>query len=112
MHSEHYRTCRLLSAITRLRSQHSCSNAGIYDPDFIAANQEERADNLIKGTKAEQVEVVRGQIRDFKTRTGVDKIVVLWTANTERYAQVYRGCGRGLDNKQGEGDNRQPLICT
>ena len=61
---------------------------GIYDPDFIAANQEERADNLVKGSKAEQVETIRGHIRDFKARTGVDKIVVLWTANTERYAQV------------------------
>lgn len=29
--------------------------ASIYDPDFIAANQASRADNLIKGNKAEQV---------------------------------------------------------
>lgn len=64
---------------------------GIYDPEFIAANQEERADNLIKGTKAEQVKVVRQQIRDFKASSGVDKVVVLWTANTERYAQVVEG---------------------
>lgn len=28
---------------------------GVYDPDFIAANQEERADNIVKGTKKEQV---------------------------------------------------------
>ncbi len=28
---------------------------GIYDPAFIAANQAERADNVIKGTKREQV---------------------------------------------------------
>jgi myo-inositol-1-phosphate synthase len=61
---------------------------GIYDAEFIAANQEERADNLIKGTKAEQVKVVRQQIREFKEKSGVDKVVVLWTANTERYAQV------------------------
>lgn len=27
----------------------------IYDPDFIAANQASRADNVIKGSKAEQV---------------------------------------------------------
>eukprot|EP00983_Pelagomonas_calceolata_P122282 1160892-Pelagomonas_calceolata.AAC.8 len=60
----------------------------IYDPEFIAANQAERADNCIKGSKAEQVEVVRGQIRDFKKNTGVDKVIVLWTANTERYSQV------------------------
>eukprot|EP00199_Chlamydomonas_sp_CCMP681_P000814 CAMPEP_0119109628 /NCGR_PEP_ID=MMETSP1180-20130426/21409_1 /TAXON_ID=3052 ORGANISM="Chlamydomonas cf sp, Strain CCMP681" /NCGR_SAMPLE_ID=MMETSP1180 /ASSEMBLY_ACC=CAM_ASM_000741 /LENGTH=507 /DNA_ID=CAMNT_0007095493 /DNA_START=62 /DNA_END=1585 /DNA_ORIENTATION=+ len=64
---------------------------GIYDPDFIAANQAERADNLIKGTRAEQVQVVRQQIRDFQTRTGVDRVVVLWTANTERYSSVIEG---------------------
>ena len=28
---------------------------GIYDPAFIAANQAERADNCIKGSKSEQV---------------------------------------------------------
>jgi hypothetical protein len=65
-------------------------HAGIYDPDFIAANQEERADNIIKGSKAEQVHTVRRQIREFKASNGVDKVVVLWTANTERYAQVWQ----------------------
>lgn len=29
--------------------------ASIYDPDFIAANQSSRADNVIKGNKADQV---------------------------------------------------------
>lgn len=36
---------------------------GIYDPDFIAANQEARANNLIKGTKKEQVQQVIKDIR-------------------------------------------------
>ena len=36
---------------------------GIYDPDFIAANQEARADNLIKGTKKQQMEQVIQDIR-------------------------------------------------
>ena len=31
--------------------------SGVYNADFIAANQEERADNLIKGSKAQQVGV-------------------------------------------------------
>ena len=31
--------------------------ASIYIPEFIAANQSHRADNLIQGTKAEQVQV-------------------------------------------------------
>ena len=61
---------------------------GIYDPDFIAANQDSRANSIIKGTKQEQMDAVREQIREFKASTQVDKLVVLWTANTERYAQV------------------------
>jgi myo-inositol-1-phosphate synthase len=37
----------------------------IYYPDFIAANQEDRADNLLKGSKAcmEHVEQIRKDIR-------------------------------------------------
>ena len=39
----------------------------IFDGAFIAANQEERADNVIEATdKWEQVEQVRADIRDFK----------------------------------------------
>ena len=47
---------------------------GIYDPDFIAANQDTRADNIIKGTRSEQVEQVRQQIRTFKEEQKVDKV--------------------------------------
>jgi myo-inositol-1-phosphate synthase len=65
----------------------------VYDPEFIVANQAERVDNCIKGSKAEQVEVLCGQIRDFKSSSGVDKVVVLWTANTERYSQACVGFG-------------------
>lgn len=61
---------------------------GIYDPDFIAANQDTRANNVVKGSKKEQMETIRQHIREFKQRTQVDKVIVLWTANTERYAQV------------------------
>lgn len=31
---------------------------GIYDPDFIAANQGDRANNIIKGTKKEQMQQI------------------------------------------------------
>lgn len=64
---------------------------GIYDPDFIASNQEQRADNCISGTKKEQMEKVRKDLRDFKAQHNLDKVVVLWTANTERYADVISG---------------------
>lgn len=61
---------------------------GIYDPDFIAANQDTRADHCIKGSRQLQLEAVRADIRAFQQRTGVDKVVILWTANTERYSDV------------------------
>merc|ERR1712050_579892 len=64
---------------------------GIYLPEFIAAKQSERADNVLKGTKQELVDQVRGQIRDFKAANGLDKIVVLWTGNTERFAEIREG---------------------
>ena len=64
---------------------------GIFDPKFIAANQAERADNVIPGTKAEQVATVREQLASYKKEHGLDKMVVLWTANTERYAEVKEG---------------------
>lgn len=63
----------------------------IYDPDFIAANQSDRADNTISGTKYEQFQQIRKDIKDFKESKGVDKVVILWTANTERFADVKPG---------------------
>ena len=39
---------------------------GIYDPDFIAANQDTRADSVIKGSRREQMETIRQNIRSFK----------------------------------------------
>ncbi|KAK2592681.1 Myo-inositol-1-phosphate synthase [Conoideocrella luteorostrata] len=72
----------------------------IYYPDFIAANQEDRADNVIEGTKAcnAHVEKLRQDIRDFKSKNGLDKVIVMWTANTERYADVIPGVNDTADN--------------
>ncbi len=70
----------------------------VYDPAFIAANQAERADNCIKGTKMEQVEQIRKDITDFKSANGLDSVVVLWTANTERYADVMVGMNDTKEN--------------
>ena len=60
----------------------------IYFPDFIAANQAERADNVLNGTKQELLNKIREDIREFKVTSGVDKVIVLWTANTERYSEL------------------------
>lgn len=70
----------------------------IYIPDFIAANQEERADNVLTGTKQMMMEQIRRDIHDFKESSGVDKIIVLWTANTERFSDVQAGLNDTADN--------------
>ncbi|TVY35275.1 Inositol-3-phosphate synthase [Lachnellula occidentalis] len=72
----------------------------IYYPDFIAANQEDRADNCISGSKAslEHVEQIRKDIRDFKAKNGLDKVIVQWTANTERFAELAPGVNDTADN--------------
>jgi myo-inositol-1-phosphate synthase len=66
--------------------------------DFIAANQGERADNVLKGTKWEMMEQVRSDIRDFRKQKGLDKVIVLWTANTERFCDVAPGLNDTAEN--------------
>jgi myo-inositol-1-phosphate synthase len=63
----------------------------IYDQSFIAANQEDRADNILEGTKSEKIEIIKSNIRDFKAQHQLDKVIVLWTANTERFSEVITG---------------------
>lgn len=72
----------------------------IYYPDFIAANQEDRADNVVEGSKASMahVEHLRKDIRNFKETNGLDKVIVMWTANTERYADIIEGVNDTADN--------------
>ncbi|NXA11851.1 INO1A synthase, partial [Sapayoa aenigma] len=70
----------------------------IYIPEFIAANQEERADNVLRGSMAQQVEQIRRDIRDFREVSGVDKVIVLWTANTERFCDIVPGLNDTADN--------------
>lgn len=66
--------------------------AAVFDPEFVAANQQERADNLVpEKDKQAQVERIRADIRDFKERNRLDSLIVLWTANTERYVNVQEG---------------------
>jgi myo-inositol-1-phosphate synthase len=70
----------------------------IWDLEFVAANQDARADNIITGTKAEAVEVVRKNIRDFKASNNLDTVIVLWTANTERFSELKEGVHDTADN--------------
>lgn len=71
----------------------------IYYPDFIAANQEARADNVVPGTdKQAHLEHLRADIRRFKEQHGLDRVIVFWTANTERYSDIIPGVNDTADN--------------
>ncbi|KAK9505289.1 hypothetical protein O3M35_009379 [Rhynocoris fuscipes] len=68
----------------------------VYIPDFIALNQASRADHILQGTLSELLNTIRSDIRDMKER--VDKVIVVWTANTERYSSIIPGINDSADN--------------
>ncbi|KAK6335381.1 Myo-inositol-1-phosphate synthase [Orbilia brochopaga] len=72
----------------------------IYYPDFIASNQEDRADNVLEGStvRQEHLDKIRRDIQDFKRDNDLDKVIVLWTANTERYADILPGVNDTAEN--------------
>ncbi|QPG76321.1 Myo-inositol-1-phosphate synthase [Brettanomyces nanus] len=82
--------------------------SSIYYPDFIAANQNERADNCFNRDGAQgdistknkwsHVEHIRGDIRKFKKDNDLNKVIVLWTANTERFSELIDGVNDTADN--------------
>lgn len=78
--------------------EHMRPRPSIYIPDFIAANQGERADNVLTGSKREQMDRIRKDIREFKEESGVEKVIILWTANTERYSDIIEGVNDTADN--------------
>src|SRR3989338_704272 len=69
----------------------------IYLPDFIAANQSARANHVLTGTKLEMMNRIRSDIRNFKTEHNLDSVVILWSANTERFADVIAGLNDTAD---------------
>lgn len=55
----------------------------ILNQEFIAANQSDRVNNIFSGTNQECIDKVRKDIQDMKKK--VDKVIILWTANTEMF---------------------------
>jgi len=63
----------------------------VFEADWVAGNQADRADNVLAGSKFERMERIRKDIRDFKASSGLDQVIVLWTANTERFSELAAG---------------------
>lgn len=45
-----------------------------------------------------QLEQIRRDICDFRSKAGLDKVIVLWTANTERFCEVVPGLNDTAEN--------------
>lgn len=82
----------------------------IYFPDFIAANQQDRADNVISGNKFEQLFRIRKDIQEFKEKNNLNKVIVLWSANTERFSEIISGVNDTSKNLLTEIYNDHPEI--
>eukprot|EP01113_Clastostelium_recurvatum_P032202 TRINITY_DN409_c0_g1_i3.p1 TRINITY_DN409_c0_g1~~TRINITY_DN409_c0_g1_i3.p1 ORF type:complete len:539 (+),score=214.05 TRINITY_DN409_c0_g1_i3:52-1617(+) len=70
----------------------------IYFPDFIAANQKDRANNVLTGSKMEQMEQIRKDIREFREKNRLEKVIVMWSANTERFSDIVKGMNDTAEN--------------
>lgn len=53
---------------------------------------------MLTGSKVEQVEVIVQDILNFKQTSKVDQVIVLWTANTERYSDILEGVNDTVKN--------------
>jgi len=81
-----------------------------YEPDFIASNQEERANNVIQGGKQACLDQIRKDIKNFKEENGLDKVVVVWSANTERFCDVIPGLNDTSENLLGAIKNNETEV--
>ena len=65
----------------------------IYYPDLIAANQSDRADNILKSDRASEAHLaaLRADIARFRKQNALDKVIVVWTVNTERFSDRLGG---------------------
>lgn len=74
-----------------------------FNPSFVAANQSDRVDNVLEGTNREIVNQLRKDIQEFKQK--VDKVIVLWTANTEMFLLPVIETIDELERRIDENDN-------
>lgn len=64
-----------------------------------------------------QVEQIRADIRDFRQSSGVDKVIVLWTANTERFCDIIPGVNDTAQNLlaaiqvRAQGERKELRVC-
>jgi myo-inositol-1-phosphate synthase len=91
--------------------RYSTPLASIYYPDFIASNQKDRANNVLNGDdKMAHLNIIRKDISTFKAENGLDKVIVLWSASTERFMDVQEGVHDTAENLFNAIENSHPEV--
>jgi len=90
---DHDLQTQLYPKLKEMKPMRSC-----FDPSFVAGNQGARADNVIQGTKQDALNQIRADIRNFKSANKLDKVLILWSANTERFADLIKGVNDNATN--------------
>jgi myo-inositol-1-phosphate synthase len=57
------------------------------------------------------IQHIRKDIRDFKAKHALDRVVVIWTANTERFVDVSKQLNGTADNVLASIKNNHPEVC-
>ena len=58
----------------------------IFSPSFVASNQAERADNIVHAPSLRlKIDQIKSDIVTFKAKHNLNKVIILWTASTERF---------------------------
>jgi myo-inositol-1-phosphate synthase len=84
---------------------------GIYYPEYIAPNQKERANNILPNlSKFDNVQKIRNDIKKFKSDNKLDKVIILWTASTEKMVVETKGVHDTVENLMIAIKNNSPLI--
>eukprot|EP00177_Eucheuma_denticulatum_P007075 GFKZ01012868.1.p1 GENE.GFKZ01012868.1~~GFKZ01012868.1.p1 ORF type:complete len:524 (+),score=58.25 GFKZ01012868.1:168-1739(+) len=83
----------------------------VYYSDFIAGNQEERADNVLPGEdKKKHLQTIRKHIQQFKIDNDLETVIVVWTATTERFSEEIAGINDTSNNLLAAIDKSHPEI--
>lgn len=53
---------------------------------------------MLTGSKWEMIETIRKDIRAVKAEKGAENVIVLWTANTERFSEIIKGVNDTAEN--------------
>lgn len=60
--------------------------SSIYYENFIATNQKERVNNIKKNkNKWDDLLYIKSDIQSFKIKHNLEKVIIMWTASTERF---------------------------